>query len=104
MSNKKFVAWCSAFRSETNDGASDVIAGRCCSVPHKVSTAFDLLVHAKRHLSGQRFLNDGDDDDDTVAMTTYLQALEQNCFAKGFSTLVFRSKKSLKRCGNDIEK
>jgi hypothetical protein len=65
-------------------------------------SALDLLVHPKRHLSGQRFVND--DNDDISPVTTWLQSLDQDLFAKGFSALVSRRKKCLKMCGDYTEK
>jgi hypothetical protein len=47
------------------------------------------------HLLGQQFVI----DDVIVALTAWLQALDQDSFAKGFKALVFRSDKCLKRGG-----
>jgi hypothetical protein len=53
----------------------------------------------KRHLSGQRFL----DDEVVVPVTTWLQALE-DFFANGFNILVSRREKYLNKGGDYVEK
>jgi hypothetical protein len=53
----------------------------------------------KLHLTGQRFVNDV-----TTAVTTWLQALDQDFFAKGFSTLVSRWDKCFSRGGDYVDR
>jgi hypothetical protein len=54
----------------------------------------------KRHLSGQRFVN----DDVIVVVMAWLQALDQDFFAEGFSALVSHWDKCLNRGDNCVEK
>jgi hypothetical protein len=52
-------------------------------------------------LSGQRFVSD---DDGVAVVTIWLQALDQDFFAKGFSTLVSGWDKCLNRDCKYVEK
>jgi hypothetical protein len=71
------------------------VAASCIQPCLCLGTLRLLLELLRQHLLGQWFLDDGG----VAAVTTWLQALDQDFFAKGFSALVSCWNKCLNRVG-----